>query len=66
MEFEIKVELYIEEESLEKMVSLCKEKGFSPKDAFWEVAPSFDDAEYCLADYVEDQVVEEIERRLEE
>ena len=66
MEFEFTGSIYVDEQDLEEMVSLCKNKGYTPIKAFCEVSKSWDDCDYYMSDYIEDDVVKEIERRLKE
>lgn len=66
MEFEYTGSVYIQENDLAEMCSLCKNKGYSPRRAYNEVSMSWDDCDYYVSDLIADDVVKEIERRLKE
>lgn len=66
MEFEFTGSIYVEESDLAEMCLLCKEEGYTPLKAFNEVSKGWDDCDYYMADFIEDDVVKEIERRLKE
>lgn len=66
MEFEYTSSIYVQENDLVEMCSLCKNKGYSPREAYKEVSTSWDDCDYYASDLIADDVVKEIERRLKE
>lgn len=64
MEFEFKGVFYLDANEFEKMVSLCKEENLSPQEAVDKVSRYFDDQDYYIFDYVNDQIVEAVKQRL--
>lgn len=64
MEFEFTGIFYVAPADLEEMVRLVKE-GYSPEDAFDDVASGWDDYDYYSAEYVRDDVIKEIKKRLD-
>jgi hypothetical protein len=64
MEFEFTDSLWIEEKDLEEMVSLCLDLNITPLEAFNEVALGWESEYYNKKDFVSEEVVAEIERRL--
>lgn len=66
MEFEYSDVFYVSENDLREMFLLCRDKGYSPQLALNEVAGGWDDADFYSVGKVEDQIIEEIERRLKQ
>lgn len=66
MEFEYTSSIYVEENDLVQMCLLCKNAGYTPREAFNEVCERWDNCDYYAADFIEDDVIKEIERRLKE
>lgn len=66
MDFEYSDSFYVTEEDLREMFLLCRDEGFTPKHALYEVASGWEDEDFYLVDRVEDQIIEEIERRLKQ
>lgn len=66
MEFEFTGSIYVEENDLEEMCRLCKEEELTPEKAFDVVSMGWDDCDYYVSSYIEDDVVKEIKRRLKE
>ena len=64
MEFEYTNSFYVEPNDLREMYLLCKNKGYTPQKALNEVASSWDDYDFYAVGFVEDQIIEEINRRL--
>ena len=64
MEFEYTDTFYVEPNDLREMYLLCKCKGYTPKEALMEVAGGWDDCDFYLVGLVENQIIEEINRRL--
>jgi len=66
MEFEVTGFFFVDPYYLDEMYRLCKEQGLSPKDAAQDVALGWDDCDYYIYEYIEDQIIAEIEKRLAE
>lgn len=64
MEFEYTSIFYVEPGDLREMYLLCKNKGYTPQEALNEVSSGWDDCVFFIVGLVEDQIIEEIERRL--
>lgn len=64
MEFSYTTYIYVEESDLQRMCNLCKDKGYTPAQAFEEICIEWDDQEYYASALIKNDVVEEIERRL--
>jgi hypothetical protein len=64
MEFEFTDSLWIEEADLKEMVLLCKNKKYTPQQALNEIASGWDDEQFFKTGLVEEQIIVEIERRL--
>lgn len=64
MEFEYTDSFYVEPSDLREMYFLCKNKGYTPQEALNEVASGWDDYDFYAVGFVEDQIIEEINRRL--
>lgn len=64
MEFSFVGSMYVSENDLEEICSLVKD-GMSVQDAIREVATGWDDYDYYVLDYVEDNIIIEINNRLE-
>ena len=56
--------IYVSEEDIKAMVSLCKNDGATPEKAFWYIAAGWDDGDYYNAHHAEEKVVEVIKRIL--
>lgn len=66
MEFEFTDTFYVDETYLEEMCSLCKEKNYTPQEALNEVSSGWDDVDFYAVGFVEEQIITEINRRLNE
>jgi len=64
MEFEYTSSFYVEPNDLREMYLLCKNKGYTPQEALNEVSSGWEDCDFYTVGLVEDQIIEEIERRL--
>lgn len=64
MEFEYTDTFYVSDYDLGEMYLLCKSRGYTPQEALREVASGWDDVDYYMVGLVEDQIIEEINRRL--
>lgn len=64
MEFEYTNSFYVDSNDLREMYLLCKNKGYTPQEALEEVSSGWDDVDYYSVGFVEDQIIEEINRRL--
>ena len=64
MEFEYTDSFYVEPSDMREMYLLCKNKGYTPQEALNEVASGWDDCDFYAVGFVEDQIIEEINRRL--
>ena len=64
MEFEFVRTGYIEPSDLREMYLLCKNDGYTPREAMLEVASGWDDCDFHSIGFVEEQVIDEINRRL--
>ena len=64
MNFEYSASFYVSESDFEEMVRLCQKHGYSPQDALHHVACGWDDCDYYTYEYVEDQILAELEKRL--
>ena len=66
MFIEVKTTVYISESDFMEMVDLCKDEKIqlTPEKAFWAVADKWDDADYYLAGYAEEEAVEVIKKLL--
>ena len=62
--YDIDTSSFVEPNDLRKMYLLCKNKGYTPQEALNEVASGWDDSEFYIVGLVEDQIIEEIYRRL--
>ena len=64
MDFEFTANIYIPSEDLRKMYLLCKNNNYTPLEAMTAIVSGYDDCDYYSIGYVEDQIIEEINRRL--
>lgn len=64
MEFEYTSSVYVEPSDLREMYLLCKNKGYTPQEALGYVASGWDDCDFYAVGFVEEQIIEEINRRL--
>ena len=64
MEFEYTDTFYVAPYDLREMYLLCKNEGYTPQEALNEVSSGWDDCIFYKVELVEDQIIEEIERRL--
>ena len=64
MEFEYTSSFYVEPSDLREMYLLCKNKGYTPQEALNEVASGWYGWDFYTFELVEDQIIEEINRRL--
>lgn len=66
MFIEVKTTVYISEADFMEMVDLCKDEKIqlTPEKAFWSVVGKWDDADYYLAGYAEEEAVKIIEKLL--
>ena len=64
MEFKYIRSFYVEPSDLREMYLLCKNKGYTPQEALNEVASGWDGWDFYVFELVEDQIIEEINRRL--
>jgi hypothetical protein len=63
MEFEFTDTFYVNEVDLEEMCDWCK-KGYTPQEALNIVSSDWDDPDFYAVGYVEEQIIAEINRRL--
>ena len=63
MEFEFTGSIWVEPGDLSKMFKLCK-KGYSLEEAFADVSAGWDDEDYYNAYLIKEQVIAEIQKRL--
>ena len=66
MEFEFTNTFYVNEVDLEKMCFLCKKENYTPQEALNDVSSGWDDFDFYTVGYVEEQIITEINRRLEQ
>ena len=64
MEFEYTDVFYVSSDDMRRMYNLCKRKGLTPQEALDTVACEWDDCDYYSVGKVEDQICEELQRRL--
>ena len=64
MEFEYTDSFYVEPSDLREMYLLWKNKGYTPQEALDYVASGWDDYDFYAVGFVEEQIIEEINRRL--
>lgn len=64
MEFEYTDTIYVDPSDLRRMYLLCKNEGYTPREALEEVSCGWDDVDYYSVGLVADQIIEEINRRL--
>jgi hypothetical protein len=64
MIFEYYACFYVSESDFEEMVRLCRDDGYTPQDALNDVACGWDDCDYYTYEYVEDEIIAELEKRL--
>lgn len=64
MEFEYTTTLWVEPSAIEEMLELCRQ-GYTCEQAIAEVSAGWGDADYYAVDNITDQLVKELERRLE-
>lgn len=64
MEFEFTDTFYVNETDLEEMCSLCREKNYTPQEALNIVSYCWEDFESYTVAFVEEQIIAEINRRL--
>lgn len=64
MEFEYTDTVYVSPSDLRKMYFLCKKNGCTPKQAICEVTMGWDDCDFYKVGLIENQLIEEINRRL--
>lgn len=65
MEFIYTDYLWVEEVDLDEMVRLCKEENYKPNVALAEVSSGWDDEVFYAVGCVRDQIIAELERRIE-
>lgn len=63
MEFEYTASIRIEPQDLRKMYKRVK-NGENFSDVFYDIMACYEDSDYYACSYIEDQVHEEIQRRL--
>lgn len=66
MEFEFTDIFYVDNEDLRQMYLLCKDKNYTPQEALNEVSSGWEDFEFYTVCFVEEQIIAEINRRLEQ
>ena len=66
MDFEFTSIFYVDNADLRQMYLLCKKKNYTPQQALNEVASGWDDVDFYTVGFVEEQIIEEINRRLEQ
>jgi hypothetical protein len=66
MEFEFTDTFYVDSEDLRQMYLLCKKKNYTPQEALNEVSSGWEDFEFYTVAFVEEQIIAEINRRLEQ
>lgn len=66
MDFEFTNTFYVDNADLRQMYLLCKKKNYTPQQALNEVASGWDDVDFYTVGFVEEQIIEEINRRLEQ
>lgn len=64
MYFDFSDSLWVGEEDLNKMCELCKEENYTPQEALNWIASGWEDEEFYLVGLVEEQIIEEIKKRL--
>lgn len=64
LDFEYTTSFYVEPNDLREMYLLCKNEGYTPQEALNEVASGWDYEDFYTVRFVEDQIIEEINRRL--
>ena len=64
MEFEYTNSFYVEPIDMREMYLLCKNKGYTPQEALDYVVSGWDDCDFYAVGFVEDRIIEEINRRL--
>lgn len=66
MEFEFTDTFYVDNADLRQMYLLCKEKNYTPQEALNDVSSGWDDPDFYAVGFVEEQIIAEINRRLEQ
>lgn len=66
MDFDFTGTFYVGSEDLRQMYLLCKKRNYTPQQALNEVSSGWDDADFYTVGFVEEQIIEEINRRLEQ
>lgn len=66
MEFEFTDTFYVSSDDLRQMYLLCKEKNYTPQEALNDVSSGWEDFEFYTVCFVEEQIIAEINRRLEQ
>ena len=64
MYFKLQGVLYVSDADLDEMADLCRRTGCSTQDALNYVSERWDDADFYLIGFVEDEIKAEIENRL--
>ena len=64
MYFKLQGALYVADYDLDEMADLCHRTGCSPQDALNHVSEKWDDCDFYLVGFVEDEIIAEVEKRL--